>query len=67
MKKIIKVCIRVNYCDEFVFDEMYEASSFMTIYAKGSNKNCTFEVIIKFEEVDDPVYSEPVPTKGVDC
>lgn len=65
--KRIKVWIRVNYVDKFVFNDVYEASSFMAAYTKGANKNCKFEVAISFEEVEDPVYSEPVPTRGVDC
>lgn len=64
--KRVKVWIRINYVDEFVFNDIYEASTFMTSYAKGANKGCKFEVAISFEEVEDPVYSEPVPTKGVD-
>lgn len=65
--KRFKVCITIDYVDKFVFDDMYEASSFMTMYTKASNIKHKFEVQISFEEVEDPVYSEPVPTKGVDC
>ena len=64
--KRVKVCITINYVDEFVFNDMYEASTFMTTYTKGSNKECKFSVAISFDEVEDPVYSEPVPTRGVD-
>ena len=66
MKKKVKFCITINYCDEFVFYDLYEASTFMTSYTKGANKDCKFEVVISFEEVEDPVYSEPVPSRGVD-
>ena len=65
--KRIKVYVRVNYTDEFIFNDVYEASTFMTTYTKGSLKECRFEVRIMFEEVEDPVYSESVPTRGVDC
>lgn len=65
--KRVKVWIRVNYVDEFIFNDIYEASTFMTTYTKGATKECKFEVVISFEEVEDPVYSEPVPTRGVDC
>ena len=66
-RRKVKVFVTVNYVDEFVFDDLYEALTFMTTYTKGSNKECKFEVITTLEEVEDPVYSEPVPTRGVDC
>lgn len=58
--KRVKIWIRANYVDEFVFNDMYEASTFMGFYTKGTTKECKFEVVISFEEVEDPVYSEPV-------
>lgn len=64
--KRIKVDITANYVDNFVFNDLYEASTFMTAYTRGSNKECKFEVVISFEESEDSVCSEPVPIEGVD-
>lgn len=65
-RKVTKILITVDYVNEFVFDDIYEGTNFMIMYTRGSNKQCKFECVVCYEEVNDPVYSEPVPTKGVD-
>lgn len=71
-KKIVKLTI--GYTDEFTFDDIGDVMFFLQLWNKGKVDKifrATIEIVevpIAIEDpAQDPVYSEPVPTKGVDC